>query len=347
MQISCDRRAVLAAGARVVGGVSALGPLGECLAAPKKTLGFPQDHRVHPGFPWETWQLAGYANDGSQGVGFQVTFFRSMADGVQRWHAHASVTDVSNTRFLHDQRVNRTGANGTGAPAKLSVADWSLGIDTRDIEATVKSDAFEFALRMTPRQPVLLHGEEGHLRQGLGNDQLSYQYSLPQCAVQGSLFLQGRRLKVQGDAWLGHEWSQNPPGQQAAGRDCFAMNLFDGSFVQAFQVRDKSGDRLWDGGVFRTGKGQRFEFRRGTVEFRRQRSWKSLLTQAHYPVEWIVRTPADFYTVRAVFPHQELDSRPATSGVYWKGLSDLLDSNGNHIGRGFLEMTGYAQTKSL
>ena len=342
MQASSARRAVLAAGIGMVGSVSALGPLREGLAEPQKTLRFPHDHGVHAGFHWEAWQLAGFAREGVHDVGFQVTFYRSITGGSQRWHAHASVTDVSNTRFLHGQRVN-----GTGAQSKLSVADWSISIEARDIAATVNSDGFGFALTMASRQPALLHGEEGLVPQGPGTGQVNYQYSLPQCTVQGSVSLLGRRLKVQGDAWLAHEWGHDLSGHQAAGRDCFTMNLFDGSFVHAFQVRSKNGERLWDGGILRTGQGQRFEFRRGSVEFSRQKSWKSRLTQANYPVEWIVRTPADFYTVRAVVPNQELDSRPATSGVYWKGLADLFDSNGHHIGRGCLEMTGYAQAQSL
>ena len=39
---------------------------------------------------------------------------------------------------------------------------------------------------------------------------------------------------------------------------------------------------------------------------------------------------------------QELDSRASTGTVYWEGLSELLDARGRRIGRGYLEMTGYA-----
>ena len=76
--------------------------------------------------------------------------------------------------------------------------------------------------------------------------------------------------------------------------------------------------------------------------FKPQRRWKSPLSQASYPVEWTVRTPADFYTVRAVIVNQELDSRQSTGAIYWEGLSELIDSRGKRVGRGYLEMTGYA-----
>ena len=57
----------------------------------------------------------------------------------------------------------------------------------------------------------------------------------------------------------------------------------------------------------------------------------------------MVQTPADFFTVKAVIDNQELDSRQSTGAIYWEGLSDLIDSNGRRVGRGYLEMTGYAQ----
>ena len=56
----------------------------------------------------------------------------------------------------------------------------------------------------------------------------------------------------------------------------------------------------------------------------------------------MVRTPADFHTARPVIDNQELDSRQSTGAIYWEGLSELIDSNGKRVGRGYLEMTGYA-----
>ena len=55
-----------------------------------------------------------------------------------------------------------------------------------------------------------------------------------------------------------------------------------------------------------------------------------------------MRTPADIYTARAIVDNQELDSRASTGTVYWEGLSELIDSNGRPVGRGYLEMTGYS-----
>ena len=51
--------------------------------------------------------------------------------------------------------------------------------------------------------------------------------------------------------------------------------------------------------------------------------------------------------MRAVIDNQELDSRASTGAIYWEGLSELLDADGRVVGRGYLEMTGYAQALRL
>ena len=72
------------------------------------------------------------------------------------------------------------------------------------------------------------------------------------------------------------------------------------------------------------------------------RTWISAASSARYPVEWAVATPVGRFGVRALLDDQELDSRGSTGGVYWEGLSELLDAQGRRVGRGYLEMTGYA-----
>jgi predicted secreted hydrolase len=61
-------------------------------------------------------------------------------------------------------------------------------------------------------------------------------------------------------------------------------------------------------------------------------------------VRWAVTTPAGRFEVHARVDAQELDSRATTGAIYWEGLSDLIDpTNGQRVGQGYLEMTGYAQ----
>jgi predicted secreted hydrolase len=198
-------------------------------------------------------------------------------------------------------------------------------------------------LQFTRTQPLLLQGDEGFSRKGPGVAEASYYYSLPQLQVSGRISLRGKPVDVGPGsvAWLDHEWSQEMLPAQAVGWDWVGINLFDGGALTAFQLRNKDGAPLWDGGSFRSGE-QRFAFARGEVLFSPTRTWRSPLSQANYPVEWMVRTPADFYTVKAVIDNQELDSRQSTGAVYWEGLCEVWDNNRKLVGRGYLEMTGYA-----
>lgn len=135
-----------------------------------------------------------------------------------------------------------------------------------------------------------------------------------------------------------------PP--QAVGWDWLGINLLDGSALTAFRLRDKAGAAVWDGGSFRA-NGQMVAFQRGDVVFSVLRSWTSPASQARYPVEWLVQTPVSTYTVRALVDNQELDSRVTTGAIYWEGLCGVWDNKQNLVGRGYLEMTGYASAIRL
>jgi predicted secreted hydrolase len=81
--------------------------------------------------------------------------------------------------------------------------------------------------------------------------------------------------------------------------------------------------------------------------FTPQRWWTSGTSQARYPVQWTIDTPAGRFTVRALMDAQELDGRQSNGAVYWEGLSDLLDASGQRVGRGYLEMTGYGKRLAM
>jgi predicted secreted hydrolase len=130
------------------------------------------------------------------------------------------------------------------------------------------------------------------------------------------------------------------------GWDWLGINLFDGSALTAFRLRDKAGDTVWDGGSFRSGSSL-YVFSQGEVTFKPLRHWQSPASRARYPVEWMLRTPADFYTVKAMVDNQELDSSNSTGAIYWEGLCEVWDSNNKKVGRGYLEMTGYASPLKL
>ena len=343
------RRSLLVAG-------PALAVMRPVPALPAMKLEFPRDHGAHPAFRTEWWYITGHGRSGGREFGYQVTFFRSRVDAThgmssrfaarQLVFAHAALTDVQGRKLWHDQRIAREGfevAMAAQGDTRVRLRDWSLERKADVYQARLAAGEFALDLQFTPTQPVLLQGEQGLSRKGPQPENASYYYSWPQLAVRGSAALHGQRFDLTGKAWLDHEWSDEYLHADAVGWDWIGMNLDDGSALTAFRLRRQDGTALWDGGSFRSPQSGLYTFSRGEVVFSPQRRWTSPLSQATYPVEWIVRTPADFYTVKALIDNQELDSRASTGGVYWEGLSDLIDSNGKHVGRGYLEMTGYAQ----
>ena len=351
-------------GAGAAGAAGLLGLVNPAQALPAKTLAFPRDRGAHPDFRTEWWYITGQARaagaSGASGgagrlFGFQLTFFRSRVDGTQAMQskfaarqllfAHAAITDVEGKKLWHDQRISRDGfgvASSSETDMNVKLRDWSLQGNGGTYSAILPATDFGMRLQFSETQGVLLQGKNGLSRKGPDEKQASYYYSQPQLAASGSLQIKGQAFEVSGKAWLDHEWSDELLHKSATGWDWIGMNLDDGSALTAFRLRDKDGNALWDGGSFRPAKGDLYPFSRGEVIFKPTRSWKSPLTQTTYPVEWIVRTPADFYTVRAVIDNQELDSRQSTGAIYWEGLSELIDSNGKRVGSGYLEMTGYA-----
>lgn len=335
-------------------------------ALPRKRLDFPRDAGAHPDFQTEWWYVTGYANvaDTAAAFGFQLTFFRSRVPPAQAMQsslaakqlvfAHAALTDVQGKKLWHDQRIARWSgaapgdnpvdtASASTQDTALVLRDWSLQRRGPHLVAQVQGADFSLDLQLTDSQPVLLQGDQGLSRKGPQAAQASYYYSLPQLQARGNIVLHGKRhpLAPGSTAWLDHEWSQAVLAPEAVGWDWLGINLFDGSALTAYQLRDKTSKAVWDGGSFRA-KAQLFNFSRGEVLFKPLRHWRSPLSQASYPVEWMVRTPADFYTVKAVVDNQELDSRASTGAIYWEGLCEVWDSQQQLVGRGYLEMTGYA-----
>ncbi len=359
------RRALLAAGLGLP-----LAPWAQTGLQPR-TLRFPRDNGSHNDTRTEWWYLTGHAQDETgQTFGFQLTFFRSRVDVAQNLPgrlaarqllmAHAAITDVRAGQLHHEQRIARWNGEAQAGAAWASSED--LQVVMRDgalhrrpdgrYTARFDSDTLGLDLMVTPQQAILLQGDEGFSRKGPLPENASFYVTHPQLAVQGTLRLTGRRLRVQGTAWLDHEWSEALLHPEAVGWDWIGMNLFDGHCVTAFRLRRADGSALWAGGSFRAAGSAAsptdiYRFRPGEVEWVPQRHWTSPRTGARYPVEWVIRTPADFYTVRALVDPQEIDGRQSTGTVYWEGLADLLTSNGDTVGRGYLEMTGYARKLSI
>ena len=71
--------------------------------------------------------------------------------------------------------------------------------------------------------------------------------------------------------------------------------------------------------------------------------WTSPATGAVYPSRWRLAIPDEAIDLelQPVVADQELDARASTGNVYWEGAVLAL-GEGDPVGRGYVELTGYA-----
>ena len=344
------------------------------LGVTHRTLRFPADHGAHPDTHVEWWYVTGWLRGGTQtdasgspDFGFQVTFFRTRTGlaetsasrfaARQLVFAHVALIDLAAAAkdgggSLHDQRAAREGFGFVQVPAAsgtqiVQLRDWSLqrlaSTDATRLRVAVRSDRFALNLDLVGTQPLLLQGDAGYSQKGPDPRQASHYYSEPQLSVRGHVERAGASAReVTGRAWLDHEWSNEYLGAEALGWDWVGFNLLDGAALMAFRLRRADGSASWAGGSYRSADSRLTLFAASEVRFEPLRRWTSPRTQAAYPVEWILTTPAGRWRVAALADDQELDSRGSTGSVYWEGVSALRREDGGTVGYGYLELTGYA-----
>lgn len=321
---------------------------------PGVALVFPRDHGAHPGYRTEWWYITGWVKDrrGNE-LGVQVTFFRnrpllqednpSAFAPRQLLFAHAAIADPRRGRLQHDQRAAREGfeiAFAREESTDVRIDDWSLRLEGGRYLAQISSREFTLELAFDAREPLLLQGHAGFSRKGPRPGQASYYYSRPQLVVSGILRTGSDALPVTGTAWLDHEWSSEYLPGEAAGWDWIGINLDDGGAMMVFRMRDRRGGVLWAAGTLREAGGRVRTFAPAEVAFVPLRRWRSPRSGAEYPVAMRVRAGDLELDLEPMMDDQELDARASTGTIYWEGAVRAL-RDGQRVGRGYLELTGY------
>jgi len=325
-------------------------------------LAFPQDFGSHPDYKTEWWYATGWLKtpDGKD-LGYQVTFFRRATDTdranpskfapQQLIIGHAALSDPALGKLLHDQRSARAGfgpAHAKPGDTDVKLDDWRMARQPDgSYQVTLAAAGFTLNLTLAPTQPVLLQGENGYSRKGPDPQQASYYYSEPHLKTSGTITRSGGKPQaVTGTTWLDHEWSQQVLGDDAAGWDWISANLDGGGALMAFQIRSKTGAKLWAHATWRDASGKITHYPPDQVSFTPQRRWRSPRTNAEYPVATQLATGNTQWQIAPLQEDQELDSRRSTGAVYWEGAV-TVSRDGARAGRGYLELTGYASPMKL
>ena len=343
--------------------------------SPDTRLAFPRDHGSHPDFRIEWWYLTGWLRRDGIDIGLQVTFFRintgHQRDNPSRFaarqllFAHAALATPERGRLLVAERVAREGfglAEASGSDTDLRIGDWRLSRDDRDCyRAHITDRALSIDLSIQAQRPPVLQGEQGYSRKGPQPTQASHYYSRPRLEASGDIGIDlaaSPRLAVkrpsQGMVWFDHEWSSELLDGTAQGWDWVGLHLDDGSDLMAFRIRSQDGSVLWSDSRWVDGRGQPIEGLRQSLRglagpalpvaaatFTPMRLWRSPRTGAAWPVEMRLAIDERTLELKPIFDDQELDSSLSTGIVYWEGAVRVHE-HGKVIGRGYLELTGYA-----
>ena len=323
---------------------------------------FPRDYGAHPGFRTEWWYLTGWLDrEGAAACGFQITFFRSRTahadDNPSRFaprqllFTHAALALPEQGRLQHEERAARVGVAGvrfSTTDTDLALDGWTLRRDAASglYAARLAGRELELALDFEPAAPPILQGRNGFSQKGPRPEQASHYLSEPQLRVSGRIAAgrgnARRAWSVSGRAWLDHEWSSTLLDERAAGWDWIGINLDDGGSLMTFRIRTPQGEVLWSHHVRRDAKGN-IVAEGADAQWRANRWWTSPRSQARYPVACEVRMGGEALSLEPLMDDQEIDARASTGGFYWEGAVTVLAA-GRRVGRGYLELTGYAGT---
>jgi predicted secreted hydrolase len=232
------------------------------------------------------------------------------------------------------------------AEAKSGLVDvwidnWSLQQQGNRYRTSIRTPEFQFDFVFNATQSPMLNGERGYSQKSPNPLAASYYYSIPQLQVSGSLTRHGKRQTITGIAWFDHEWSSEYMDPRAAGWDWAGINVDDGSALMAFSMRSKTGSALWAGGTYRSIDGTLRILRPEDISFTPAKRWRSPRSTAEYPIAMALRAGERNWSLTPLLEDQEIDANTTARATYWEGAVYVLQ-DGKRIGRGYLELTGYA-----
>jgi predicted secreted hydrolase len=338
------------------------------IAKPGYRYAFPRDHYAHPEFRTEWWYYTGNLFDAARRrFGFELTFFRqaqlpppntdSKAASKSAWSvdsiwlAHLALSDIEGKRFLHQQRLNRSGPGLAGADAASRLV-WNGNWQARPSLLRAVHESFTLDLKLASSKAPVIHGVNGISQKARGPGRASHYISETRNIAQGTLRYDNRTFTLKGLTWMDHEFFTHQLEGNQAGWDWLSIQLDDNTELMLFQLRRRDGSiDPNSAGTFIDAGGVAHHL--GVSDFRLTPSslWRSPASGARYPLRWTIEVPSLALRLDATTPleSQELTASTPYAPTYWEGT---VDYTGTRAGRpirglGYLEMTGYDKPVNL
>jgi len=315
---------------------------------------FPEDHAAHPGFRNEWWYFTGNLDGpGGRPFGFQFTLFRFELDHAPRpdsawsadavWMAHLALSDVEAREFHQSERFARGALDLAGATdERWWLRDWVVARSGDRFELKAETPEFGLDLVLEGLRPIVEQGDRGYSRKGRQPGNASHYYSITRLAVTGNIRIADRDAPVHGLAWLDREWGSSQLDGNLAGWDWFSLQLDDGRDVMVYRLRTEGGEASrFSAGKVVNPDGTSTTLAADDFTATPRRSWRD--AEGHrWPVEWTIEIPAENLALDVAARFDDQRWRGAVS--YWEGAVRVRDAdNGALLGRGYLELSGYAE----
>jgi predicted secreted hydrolase len=326
---------------------------------------FPRDHGSHPDFRTEWWYFTGNLADLSgKRFGYQLTFFRQgivfeAKDPGNPWSirdlfpGHFTLTDVSSGLFWYGERLSRSGPGLAGASEDrmdVRLLNWFATMKNNVIRIGARHSAMELFLELTPRKPLVFHGQNGLSQKGPNEGQASYYFSYTDLATQGWIKTPSSQARVQvsGTSWFDHEFGSNQLASNQVGWDWFSLHLSDGQDLMIYFLRRSDGSvEPTSSGTLVSPNGKVLPLKLSEIAVEVLERWKSPKSGGRYPNRWKIRVPSAGIDIllSTLVSGQELVTEGSTGVVYWEGA---VEGKGRSEGKeirceGYVEMTGYAK----
>jgi len=325
---------------------------------------FPRDHGAHPEYRTEWWYFTGnLMDDAGSRYGYQLTFFRqgirsNIPDQAGSWDirdlylAHFAITDGAKSKFRSTERISRAGPGLAGARTDgmdVWLLNWSARMEGFEISLEAKNPEMELALKLTPRKPPVLHGQNGFSKKGPGEGQASYYASFTDLETHGFLKIQpnSSRIAVRGKSWFDHEFASNQLSPNQQGWDWFSLHLSDGKDLMIYLLRLKDGAvEPASSGTLVLPDGKARHLKLADISVATLALWKSPRSGGEYPSRWRIQIPAAGVdlVLGPLVADQELNTEGSTGVTYWEGAVTGKGTSASQAVscEGYVELAGYA-----
>lgn len=324
-------------------------------ASPERPLVLPKDQAAHFDAKTEWWYYNGHLQtEDKEKYDFELVFFKFYVPLIPfRWlinpfySAHFAIVNEKTGNFVYETRINFPRIWDAGADKeeyRVWNGNWEAnGIEGKDhIRASMKNYAIDLQLSSS-KKPVL-YGNRGIVDMGEGGK--SYYYSYTRMNVKGLIKIKGVSKKVQGIAWMDHQWG-SWDWNGFKNWDWFSIQLNNGSELMLSNLLDSKGEVMKE-------SGGAIVYPNGNVKFLKSsdfyvhslNEWVSPHTKEVYPLNWDIAIK-DYnieLKLRTIYLDCEINDIHMGKS-YWEGPVKVKGKWGKQSvsGVGYVELTGFGR----